>query len=158
MLHFKTSSEFKQMADSLFNQEKRRLQLFVYDADIQHIGGTAVPELLTKGDLDINVRVKQEDFILTIENLKKIYAVNQPENWTNTFASFKDDNSFELPLGVQVTVINSPQDFFVKHRDTLLNNPKLVKDFNELKNDYEGKDMDSYRTAKMEFLVKNFPR
>ncbi|MDP3727615.1 MAG: GrpB family protein [bacterium] len=154
MVTFKKSDEVRERAEQLFAEQKERLVRLIPSADIQHIGGTAVPGLLTKGDLDLNVRVSKEIFAPTVEKLKELYTINQPANWTNTFASFKDDTSFVLPLGVQVTVLGSLDDHFVKHRDALLNNPALVMEFNELKKKFDGKDMANYRSAKAEFLKR----
>ncbi len=149
---FKESDEIRERAEQLFAEQKEKLSRLIPGADIQHIGGTAVPGLLTKGDIDINVRVREEDFSGAVRILKEHYSINQPENWTNTFASFKDDTSFALPLGIQVTVTDSSDDYFLEHRDALLSNPALVEEFNELKRKFGGKDMDSYRSAKGQFL------
>lgn len=149
---FKPSEEFKEKADKLFEEQKNILQTRFPFADIQHIGGTSVPNLLTKGDLDINVRVSAADFSKVSEELKNLYEINQPENWSNIYASFKVDSK---DLGVQVTVIGSAKDFFVVHRDELRKSPELVKQLNELKARFEGKDMSEYRTAKGQFLREN---
>ncbi len=119
------------------------------DAQIEHIGGTSVPGSLTKGDLDINIRVRPEDFGRTTETLKKLYEINQPDNWTSGFASFKDDGR---NLGVQLTVIGSPDDHFVPQRDYLNNHPEKVLEFNKLKEKFEGKSMEDYRKEKGEFF------
>lgn len=153
---FRNSDDVCAEAERLFGEQREILARLISGADIQHIGGTAVPGLLTKGDLDINVRVSQNDFLADVEILRKNYVINQPENWTNAFASFKDDTSFALPLGIQVTVIGSPDDHFVKHRDALRNNPALVEEFNKLKRTFDGKSMASYREAKDKFL-KSIP-
>ena len=149
---FKKSQNFKKQTDRLFSEQKQRILKVVPIADIQHVGGTSVPDLLTKGDLDINVRVNQADFRDAHGELEKIYDINQPKNWTDTFESFKDDDSFELPVGVQLTQIDSDDDDFVKHRDRLLRDRNLMNRFNRLKMDFEGKDMESYREAKAEFF------
>jgi len=112
--------------------------------------------LLTKGDLDINVRVNQTDFRHAHKSLEKIYGINQHENWTDTYHSYKDDDSFELPLGVQLTQIGSDDDCFIRHKDRLLRDKNLVNRFNELKTKFEGKDMASYREEKARFIGDAF--
>lgn len=149
---FRRSDKIQEQAEQLFIEQKEKLVHLIPGADVQHIGGTAVPGLLTKGDLDINVRVDKETFPLAVEALRKLYVVNQPENWTDAFASFKDDTSFVLPLGIQVTVVGSPEDHFIKHRDAFLRDSTLVKKFNDLKRKFDGRDMASYRSAKAKFL------
>jgi len=149
---FKKSENFKEEADELFKSQKQELLTYLPFADIQHVGGTTIPKLLTKGDIDINIRVPAENFMGALKYLKAIYAVNQPDNWTDTFASFKDDDSYSLPLGIQLTVLDSPEDYFIKHRQALLGDEDLVKMFNEVKMEFEGKSMDAYRTAKSKFF------
>ncbi len=148
-VHFSPSEEFAETAHQLFDEQRSFLQAQFPFADIQHIGGTSVPGLLTKGDLDINFRIGEDQFYTVVEKLKNIYEINQPENWSSSYASFKDDSK---SLGIQVTVIGSDKDFFVSHRDALRQDPKLVILLNELKSAYEGKSMDEYRAAKGAFL------
>ncbi len=59
----------------------------VPDADVQDMGSTAIPGVLTKGDVDVNVRVAGEDFGRLIEFLRLRFTVHQPENWDDGFAS-----------------------------------------------------------------------
>ena len=83
------------------------------DAEIHHIGATAVAGSVTKGDVDILFRVSAAEFEPAVETLRRHFSVKQSENWTTSFASFGDDTSYELPVGVQVVVNDSPDDFFL---------------------------------------------
>lgn len=150
-VYFVKTSEIAGKLNSFFETERNKLSGFFPDADIQHIGGTSVPNSISKGDLDINIRVNKSRFNKTIEKLKNIYDINQPENWTDNFASLKDDSR---DLGVQVTVIDSPEDQFVAQRDFLITHPERLEELNKLKQNFEGKDMDEYRKAKSEFFEK----
>ncbi len=148
---FIKTDDIRAKAEALFTAEKEKLlKLFPY-ADIQYVGSTAVPGTLSKGDVDINVRVSAEKFQAVVEKLKTLYEINQPYNWTNNFASFKDDTR---ELGVQATIIGSPDDYFVAQRDYLKNHPEAVSEYNALKEKFEGGDMDEYRKAKEGFFKK----
>ncbi len=136
---------------SLFESEKSKLSDRFPNASIEHIGSTAIPGTLTKGDVDINVRLKLEEFDEVVEILKTLYKINQPENWTKEFASFKDDSR---DLGIQVTVLGSAEDYFVAQREYLKSHPEAVTELNALKERFEGKNMDEYRGAKEEFYEK----
>ncbi|MFE3575677.1 GrpB family protein [Lysinibacillus sp. NPDC059133] len=46
------------------------------EADIQHVGSTAIPDSVTKGDLDIQVRVSAEQFSIAVELLSNLYDRN----------------------------------------------------------------------------------
>lgn len=137
--------------EALFESEKQKLiDLFKgLEIDIEHVGGTSVPDSISKGDLDINIRVKPMDFKRVIEILKKIYKINQPENWSPEFASFKDD---ARNLGIQLTIKGSKEDYFVAQREYLKIHPEKVTELNALKEMFEGKSMEEYRKAKNEFF------
>lgn len=154
-VYFVKTEDIAEKISTLFETEKAKLSEFFPDADIQHIGGTSVSGTISKGDLDINVRVKQVEFEATIEKLKTIYEINQLDNWTAGFASFKDDTR---DLGVQLTVIESPDDYFVAQRNYLRERPEKVTELNQLKERFNGKSMDEYRKEKGAFfegLTKN---
>lgn len=148
-VHFVKTEEVSEKVSALFDAEKTKLSELFPHADIQHIGGTSVPGTISKGDLDINVRVATDDFNSTTEKLKTIYEINQPNNWTVGFSSFKDDSR---DLGVQVTVIGSPDDCFVAQRDYLRAHPEKIAELNQLKERFEGKSMDEYRKEKGAFF------
>lgn len=155
-LHFQPSEIFRYVVDKVFNQQKQKILEYLPFVQIEHIGGTSICGMITKGDLDINIRVYDKDFNKSVEVLKKIYEINQPTNWTRTYASFKDENNLEIDFGVQLTVIGSRDDYFVKQRDLLIKNPDLVKELNQIKTycELENLSMDEYRRIKGKFFEK----
>ena len=125
---FKPVEEFISISDKIFQQQKKQILAEFPLADIQHIGSTAIPGSITKGDLDIQVRVSKKEFEKAKKYFEKLYDVNQPENWSDTFASFKNANSFEIPVGIQLTVIGSPYDnLFQSQLKLLIENPDILE-------------------------------
>jgi GrpB-like predicted nucleotidyltransferase (UPF0157 family) len=120
-------------------------------AEIHHIGATALPSGLTKGDVDVNVRVDEAGFPRVVDLLSARLTIAQPENWTSTFASFSADGG-SLPFGVQVTVIGSPDDFLLALRDRFRRDPELLRRYDEVKQAAAGADPAAYWQAKDEFL------
>jgi len=118
---------------------------------IHHIGSTAVPGSITKGDLDIQVRVSATHFAHADATLGTHYRRNLASTHTETFSSFKDDEA-DPPLGIQLTIANSPDDFFCTVRDYFIANADVNERYNNLKREFEGATMDDYRTAKSAFL------
>ena len=116
-------------------------------ADIQHIGSTAVPGCLTKGDLDLCVRVLPADFGVCEVVLARSLARNEGSDRNESFASF-----YLGEVGVQLVAIGSSFDDFTRFRDALLANPALVERYNALKQAWSGKPMAEYREAKGEFV------
>jgi GrpB-like predicted nucleotidyltransferase (UPF0157 family) len=121
------------------------------DAEIHHIGATAMPSGRTKGDVDVNVRVVEEQFAPVVEQLSAHLAIAQPENWTTTFASFSAPG-YALPLGVQLTVIGSDNDFLLALRDRLRADPELLRRYDQVKAEAAPEGADAYWQAKDRFL------
>jgi GrpB-like predicted nucleotidyltransferase (UPF0157 family) len=132
---------------------KRIIEKLLPEADVQHVGSTAICNSLTKGDLDIQVRVGPQHFSKAVQELSALYELNESSVKTDWFRAFKDDSTVP-PLGVQLTVIGSEYDFFWKFRDVLLLNDTYRMEYDELKREFEGKEMDEYREAKNEFFQK----
>ena len=107
------------------------------EADIQHVGSTAIPDSLTKGDLDIQVRVPLDLFPLAVQRLGTQYHLNEGSIRTDTFAAFQDDTTAP-PLGVQLSAIGSLEGFFWTLRDVFRTDPVLQRAYDALKQQYEG--------------------
>ena len=120
-------------------------------AEIHHIGATALPSGHTKGDVDVNIRVDEAQFAAVVDTLAARFAVAQPENWTPTFASFSA-GGYALPLGVQLTVIGSSDDFLLALRDRMRSDPELLRRYDELKVASAAGGGQAYWEAKDRFL------
>ena len=130
-----------------------RLGRWLPFAEIEHIGSTAIRGALTKGDLDVLVRVSAEDFRAAEEALAGLFARNEGTARTETFASFKDDAT-EPPVGIQLVVRGTDWDVFSRFRDALNNEHRLVIQYNELKERYRNCSVDEYRSGKEAFIER----
>ncbi|MFU8647065.1 GrpB family protein [Lysinibacillus sp. RSDA_15] len=150
-VNFYDSKLFNKNAERIFLIQKNKIKMLLPDVDIQHVGSTAIPNSITKGDLDIQVRVYANEFAKAVELLSNLYEINEESIKTDTFRAFKDDTT-SPPLGVQLTVIDADFDFLWKFREVLLANKNYREEYDNLKKGYEGKSMDEYREAKDEFF------
>ncbi len=133
-----------------FRAVSQRLQAILPTAtDIQHVGATAVPSCLTKGDLDVCVRVEQDAFAACDAALERHFERNAESERSESFSAFLD---MAANIGIQLVTIGSPLDVFATFRDLLLKNPKLLARYNQLKQRYHGKSMTQYRKAKDKFI------
>ncbi len=134
-------------------RQTERLSRLLPTAEIEHVGATAVPGALTKGDLDILVRVQADDFAPSIVVLTDEYAIHQPQNWTSTLASFIDPAELHPEVGVQLVVAASADDaLFGPFRDALIGDPDLLQQYNALKRRLDGADHATYTAVKGEFV------
>src|SRR5688572_2454533 len=90
---FVEESQIRGQVQRAFRRYRRRLQRLLPRAEILHVGSTAVPGSLTKGDLDIQVRVEREAFRETRRTLAQHFARNTGSTATSSFASFQDDGA-----------------------------------------------------------------
>jgi GrpB-like predicted nucleotidyltransferase (UPF0157 family) len=89
----RTSNELLPLVQSIHQRLFARVRLPLPNAELHHIGATAVPGALTKGDIDILLRILPSDFPAVVDALKRHFQIKQPANWTPEFASFGDDTA-----------------------------------------------------------------
>jgi GrpB-like predicted nucleotidyltransferase (UPF0157 family) len=140
---------FKAKADALFASVDARLRALLPCAFVEHVGSTSLPDGLTKGDLDVQVRVPPESFEVACRTLASLYEEN-PGGFTDGGHSYKDDST-DPPLGVHVTVIDGPSDIQFRQRDILRARADLRAEYDALKRSFHGARMDEYREAKHAF-------
>ena len=132
-----------------------RIERVLPGADVVHVGSTAVPGALTKGDLDLMVRVPADRFEKAADALRSVYSIHQPENWTATYASFLDPEAADPPVGVQLVVTESDDEaLFEPFIAALREDPALLADYNALKRRLDGSDYETYTAAKSEFIER----
>jgi GrpB-like predicted nucleotidyltransferase (UPF0157 family) len=133
----------------VFAHRRAELEGLLPGARIEHVGSTAVPGSLTKGDLDICVIVSGEEFERASRVLAESVRVHQPENWSPTLASFTAPSEDGIDVGVQLVPAGSADELhFVGWRDRLRADPELRARYDELKRSHQGDGIDAYRAAK----------
>ncbi len=121
--------------------------------EIHHVGSTAVEGCLTKGDLDIAVRVADDTFAIADRTLAQRFSRNQGSIRTQSFAAFTDEAAMP-PLGVQLVVKGSEFDVFHRFVERLRADPAAVDGYNRLKRSHNGSSMSAYRSEKAAFIEK----
>ncbi len=129
-----------------------RLTALLPQAEIHHVGATAIPGALTKGDVDVLLRVDAEEFPAAVAALKTQFVTKQPQNWTDTFASFGDDSSYPFPLGIQLVTRNSENDIFLFLHQYFTSDPSHLAEYNRIKQEYAPLGAEEYWKAKDRLL------
>jgi GrpB-like predicted nucleotidyltransferase (UPF0157 family) len=153
LVRFTSEKKIRAKVLATFEKHRRKIRKLLPRSEIHHIGSTAISGALTKGDLDILVRVARAQFPKADSALAAHYRRNRT-SWRNkSFSSFKDDEA-DPPLGIQLTVRGGATDIFTQFRDALVKNPLLVAAYNQLKLECEGHYMTHYRQKKTRFIEK----
>ena len=105
-LRFRPAAELWPVVDRAFQLHSRTIRSVVPNAHVDHVGATAVPDALTKGDLDLLVRVPEDSFADAVDALGGLYHVARADNWTAEYARFSTADD-ELQVGVQLVVDGS---------------------------------------------------
>jgi GrpB-like predicted nucleotidyltransferase (UPF0157 family) len=140
-------------AERLFGSVAGKLARLMPNAEIYHVGSTAVPGSLTKGDLDILVRVNAEDFRAAEVTVAAMFAPNLGSFRSEEFAAFLDAST-DPELGIQLVERGGEADNFLIWLDHLKSNPELRQQYDDLKRRFEGGSMDEYREAKAQFIAE----
>jgi GrpB-like predicted nucleotidyltransferase (UPF0157 family) len=140
-----------------FEELRSELQPIVPGAQIEHVGSTAIPGSLTKGDLDVQVRVIASEYGAAKQRLRELYDVNVGGFSGNDAISF-EDYSGHPHVGVHLTVVGGSADIQWRFRDLLLASEVLRQQYDDLKRRFEGKSMARYREAKADFVERVLKR
>jgi GrpB-like predicted nucleotidyltransferase (UPF0157 family) len=150
-VRFGNEEEFRDAARRAYDEHRRTLGALLPRAQIEHVGSTAVPGSVTKGDLDICVIVEPAEFSEADALLAGCCTRNHGSIHTTSFAAFIADGS-AIDVGIQLVAAGSEWDTFVLWRDLLRSDPALRHAYDELKRRYDGGPMDEYRAAKSAFI------
>jgi len=145
-------NELQPQIESTLEAALNRLRAVLPEFEMHHVGATAIPGAVTKGDVDIVVRVTATQFPVVVRSLGTLFDKKQAENWTDEFASFGDDDSFVLPLGIQVVVSGSELDVFLYLRDYLRAHEDAREEYDRIKLEHASDNGDGYWEAKNAFL------
>jgi len=117
--------------------------------DLVLTGATSVRGALTKGDVDLHLRVAPSAFDDVVERLRGVYPVGSPHAWAATLAVFDVPGS--RPTGLAVTPVDSEHDVrFTEAWSALRDHPEWLQAYNALKLGVT--DPDAYESRKSAFF------
>ncbi|CAM3198602.1 GrpB family protein [Vibrio neptunius] len=149
-MKFYLPEEYQDLCRAQFQSYKRKVSLLLPNAVVEHIGSSAIPGAISKGDLDIYVGVEQSQFEQSVQTLTTL-GFSEKQNTLRTselcMLESKTDN-----VAFQVVANGSQHECFLRFRDYLVSNPELVRHYNKLKQSCEGYSHEDYRTLKSDFI------
>ncbi|MEO4148800.1 GrpB family protein [Acinetobacter pittii] len=148
---FLEPEQYQQRCAQLFNSYQKDISTLLPLAKIEHIGSSAIPNAISKGDLDIYVEVKPDQFKFAIERLKTLNFIEK-QNTLRTHELCMLESLNNDDVAFQIVVTDSVFTFFLAFKNKLINSPTLVNEYNQLKLQCSHLDPDQYRTIKSDFI------
>ncbi len=153
MIQFYSTDQYQQKCERLFEVYKNKIQELIPSAQIEHIGSSAIPHAISKGDLDIYIAVE----ITELEKYVTILKTLDFQEKQGTFRSHELcmlQSNIEEDVAIQLVAQGSMYECFLTFRDLLRKNPEYVAQYNQLKKQCQHLEMDEYRLKKSEFIEK----
>ncbi|WPP86824.1 GrpB family protein [Acinetobacter pittii] len=148
---FLEPEQYQQRCAQLFNSYHKAICALLPFAKIEHIGSSAIPNAISKGDLDIYIEVIPEQFEFAIEQLKTLNFIEK-QNTLRTHELCMLESLNNDDVAFQIVVTDSVFTFFLTFKNKLISSPTLVNEYNQLKLQCSHLDPDQYRTIKSDFI------
>jgi GrpB-like predicted nucleotidyltransferase (UPF0157 family) len=146
------SDTIRSQADRIHQQVRSDLAAVDISGDLLLTGASSVPGLLTKGDVDLHLRVPADTFDEVVTALDGRYLRASLHSWAPTLAVF-DVPGHGLPTGLAVTPIDSEHDRrFTRAWRLLANDAALRAQYNALKQN--AADLETYEAEKSAFFSR----
>jgi GrpB-like predicted nucleotidyltransferase (UPF0157 family) len=152
-LEFVPSELVLPRAEAALRRERQRLATLAPGSEVVLTGASSLPGTLTRGDIDLHLRVPPPAWAVTVAALSEAYRVVNPEIWTSTLATFgaPDDDL----VGIAATPVGSEHDVrFRAAWERLAGDAVALAAYNELKRSHAGGDLAEYLAAKGAFFER----
>ena len=152
------NEEIKEQIQSTFRWLESSIKVLLPDATIEHVGSSAIPGALTRGDVDVMVQVEASQFASARSALDSRFSYNPEMPPEDEFVSYSGEYQ-GMDFGIQLVSGNDDKFGFLRWREALKTNPDLLAKYNRAKQSRADSDMEAYRAAKsaliLSFLEKN---
>ncbi len=152
------SKDIQSQINETFLWLESSIQALLPDATIEHVGSSAIPGALTKGDVDVMVQVEATQFASAQSALDSRFSYNPEMPPEKEFVSYSGEYQGG-DFGIQLVSGNDDQFGFLRWREALKTNPDLLAQYNRAKQSRADLDMEAYRAAKsaliLSFLEEN---
>ena len=145
-----TNAETVAEARRILERERRALSEAGVPGELTLTGGSSIEGLLTKGDIDLHLRVREDEFEAAKGALTRLYRAVLAEIWTPSFATF--ERAAVPPIGVALTVVDTEHDRrFVRSWERMRTDASARAAYNALKR--AGGDVEDAKSRFFDSLV-----
>lgn len=146
-------SNYQAQAVSVFTTVATEVSRLLPDAQLEHIGASAIPGAVSKGDLDICVLVTPQAHAQAVQKLEAAgYAIKTDTMRTPALCMLLSPRT-DMDVALQVVAKGSEFEFFLHFRDALRADPALVEQYNQLKTRFATSGEERYRAEKSRFIT-----
>jgi GrpB-like predicted nucleotidyltransferase (UPF0157 family) len=153
-MHLLQPIEYQPAITSRFVFARALIQRLLPNAAVEHIGSSAIPGAISKGDLDICVLVAQSDHAPSVNILKGHGYTEKLDTLRNEQLCMLEWHNLDEEHAVQLVAKGSPFEMFMVFRDALLACPALVDEYNQVKLNAAHLSATEYRAAKSIFIER----
>ncbi len=122
-------------------------------ARIEHVGASSVEGCISKGDLDILVAVDQNQFEVSMDQIKTLGFYEKKDTLrTSELCMLVTDKYEGEDVAIQLIVNGSNFENFLSFREVLRSNKEALSQYNELKKSSISLDHEEYRNRKNKFI------
>ena len=137
---------------TIFDQLKRVIINAIPFARVEHIGASAIPGAVSKGDLDIFVGVPKNKHEECLEKIISLgFKIKEDTLRTDSLCMLISDE-YACDTAIQLVVNGSEFEFFLTFRNKLMRNESLLLEYNRIKQQYQSSSEEEYRKAKSTFI------
>jgi GrpB-like predicted nucleotidyltransferase (UPF0157 family) len=144
--------EYQPGATSRFVSARDQIKRLLPDAVVEHIGSSAIPGAVSKGDLDICVLVAPLVHEPSVRTLTGWGYVEKTGTLRTAQLCMLEWHMRGEEHAVQLVAHGSPFEMFIAFRDALLARPALVAEYNQVKLNAAHLSDAEYRVAKSTFI------
>ncbi len=149
---FLKPEEYLPKIEAIFKIVENRIRNLLPNAEVEHIGSSAINGAISKGDLDILVRTSKDDFTGALSTIQSLGFSIKKETLRTDSLCMLETQEFDADVAIQLIEGGSEFEDFVKFRDHLNTTPELVKKYNLLKIKSMELTPEKYRQIKSEFI------
>ena len=146
-------SEYQAAAGAVYLSVVQEIARLLPDAQAEHIGASAIPGAVSKGDLDICVLVTAQEHARAVQVLQGAGYVAKKDTLCTPELCMLLSPRTDTDVALQVVAKGSEFEFFLHFRDALRADPRLVEQYNQLKQRFAPFGMERYREEKSRFIT-----
>lgn len=157
MVRLRPSEEVRATARRVLEEQRRRLRAAGVPGELLLVGGSSVEGALTRGDVDLHLRVPVAAWASTTARLGELLPVVHPGIWSATLATFEVPGT-PLPTGLAATPAGSEHDLrFTRTWRLLRADAGLRRDLDEVKRTASAADYERLKSEFFDRLLRSWP-